>query len=103
MRVVVGAHRIDYVDIIRMIKRVKGLKTVIVHIPVPLFAGLLRVYALFSDKPPFTASQLKALSAGDDFTGVDTEQAFGFRQTPFEDAVRESYCDPRYSHVLVHR
>lgn len=100
---VVGAHRIDYVDIIRMIKRVKGLKTVIVHIPVPLFAGLLRVYALFSDKPPFTASQLKALSAGDDFTGVDTEQAFGFRQTPFEDAVRESYCDPRYSHVLVHR
>ncbi len=100
---VVGAHRIDYVDIIRLIKRVKKLRTAVVHIPVPLFAGLLRAYALFSDKPPFTADQLKSLSAGDDFTGVDTEQAFGFRQTPFEDAVRESYCDPRYSHVLVHR
>lgn len=100
---VVGAHRIDYVDIIRLIKRVKGLRTAIVHIPVPLFAALLRVYALFSDKPPFTADQLKALSAGDDFKGVDTERAFGFRQTPFEEAVRESYCDPRYSHVLVHR
>ena len=56
-----------------------------------------------SKKPPFTADQLKALSAGDDFKGVDTEQAFGFRQTPFEEAVRESYCDPRYSHVLVRR
>ena len=100
---VVGAHRIDYVDIIRLIKRVKGLRTAIVHIPVPLFAALLKVYALFSSKPPFTADQLKALSAGDDFKGVDTEQAFGFRQTPFEEAVRESYCDPRYSHVLVHR
>lgn len=100
---VVGAHRIDYVDIIRLIKRVKGLKTAIVHIPVPVFAGLLRLYALFSRKPPFTADQLKALAAGDDFKGVDTEQAFGFRQTPFEEAVRESYCDARYSHVLVHR
>ncbi len=100
---VVGAHRIDYVDIIRLIKRVKGLRTAIVHIPVPLFAALLRLYGLFSAKPPFTADQLKALAAGDDFTGVDTEQAFGFRQTPFEAAVRESYCDPRYSHVLVHR
>ena len=100
---VVGATRIDYVDIIRLIKKVKGLKTLIVHIPVGLFAALLRLYALFSRKPPFTADQLDALSAGDDFTGVDTEVAFGFRQTPFEEAVRESYCDPRYSHVLVHR
>jgi nucleoside-diphosphate-sugar epimerase len=100
---VVGSTRIDYVDIIRMIKRVKGLNTWIVHIPIGLFAALLRVYALFSSKPPFTADQLQALSAGDDFKGVDTEAAFGFRQTPFEEAVRESYCDPRYSHVLVHR
>ena len=100
---VVGATRIDYVDIIRLIKKVKGLKTLIVHIPMGLFAALLRLYALFSRRPPFTADQLDALSAGDDFTGVDTEVAFGFRQTPFEEAVRESYCDPRYSHVLVHR
>jgi nucleoside-diphosphate-sugar epimerase len=100
---VVGATRIDYVDIIRMIKKVKGLRTWIVHIPIGLFAALLRIYALFSRKPPFTADQLEALSAGDDFKGVDTEAAFGFRQTPFEEAVRESYCDPRYSHVLVHR
>jgi nucleoside-diphosphate-sugar epimerase len=100
---VVGAHRIDYVDIIRLIKRVKGLRTVIVHIPVGLFRLLLRTYALFSSRPPFTADQLDALAAGDDFRGVDTEAVFGFRQTPFEAAVRESYCDPRYSDVLVHR
>jgi nucleoside-diphosphate-sugar epimerase len=100
---VVGAHRIDYVDIIRLIKKVKGLRTLIVHIPVGLFAALLRLYAVFSAKPPFTADQLAALSAGDDFKGVDTQLVFGFAQTPFEDAIRESYCDPRYSHVLVQR
>lgn len=100
---VVGAERIDYVDIIRLIKKVKGTRTAIVHIPFGLFRALLRAYALFSRRPPFTADQLGALAAGDDFKGVDTEAVFGFRQTPFESAVRESYCDPRYSHVLVHR
>lgn len=100
---IVGDTRIDYVDIIRTIKRVKGLRTRIVHIPVGFFSFLLRTYALFSRKPPFTADQLKALSAGDDFSGVDTDAVFGVAQTPFEDAVRESYCDARHSHIILRR
>lgn len=100
---VVGDTRIDYVDIIRTIKRVKQLRTPIVHIPYRLFRLLLQTYALFSSKPPFTAAQLEALTAGDDFRGVDTEAVFGVRQTPFEDAVRESYCDPRYAHITLAR
>jgi nucleoside-diphosphate-sugar epimerase len=100
---IVGDTRIDYVDIIRTIKRVKRLHTLIVHIPIGVFAFLLRTYALFSSKPPFTADQLKALSAGDDFAGVDTEAVFGVRQTPFEDAIRESYCDPTYSAIVLQR
>lgn len=100
---IVGDTRIDYVDIIRTIKRVKGLRTLIVHIPIGFFAFLLRTYALFSRKPPFTADQLKALSAGDDFKGVDTAAVFGVRQHAFEDAVRESYCDPTYGHIVLRR
>lgn len=100
---VVGDTRIDYVDIIRTIKRVKGLHTWIVHIPIGFFAFLLRVYSLFSRKPPFTADQLKALSAGDDFKGIDTLAVFGVRQHAFEEAVRESYCDPTYSHIVLKR
>ncbi|MEP6939674.1 MAG: NAD-dependent epimerase/dehydratase family protein [Rudaea sp.] len=100
---VCGATRIDYVDIIRTIKRVKGLRTRIVHIPFGLFRLLLKLYALFSGKPPFTADQLTALSAGDEFHGVDTLATFGVRQTPFEDAVRESYCDPRFSGIVLKR
>jgi len=100
---IVGDTRVDYVDIIRTIKRVKGLHTVIVHIPYGLFRFLLKLYALFSRKPPFTADQLKALTAGDDFSGVDTQAVFGVKQTPFEDAIRESYRDPRYSHIVLRR
>jgi nucleoside-diphosphate-sugar epimerase len=100
---IVGDTRVDYVDIIRTIKRVKGLHTRIVHIPYGVFRFLLKLYALFSRKPPFTADQLKALTAGDDFKGVDTQAVFGVQQVPFEDAIRESYCDPRYSHVVLRR
>ncbi len=100
---IVGDTRIDYIDIIRTIKKVKGLHTWIVNIPIPFFAFLLRAYALFSRKPPFTADQLKALSAGDDFKGVDTEAVFGVAQHSFEDAVRESYCDPVYGRIILKR
>jgi hypothetical protein len=99
----VGDTRIDYIDIIRSIKRVKRLHTLILPIPVAVFGWLLRIYALFSHKPPFTADQLKSLAAGDDFSGVDTEATFGVRQTPFEQAIRESYCDPRYSQIILKR
>jgi nucleoside-diphosphate-sugar epimerase len=98
-----GDTRIDYIDIIRTIKRAKRLHTLIVPIPFGLFRGLLRLYSLFSGKPPFTASQLDALSAGDEFEGVDTRAVFGVRQTPFADAVRESYCDPRYCDIVLRR
>ena len=98
---IVGDTRVDYVDIIRTIKRVKQLRTWIVHIPIGLFSFLLRTYALFSRKPPFTADQLKALSAADDFKGVDTAATFGVEQTDFERAIRESYCDARYSGIVL--
>lgn len=100
---IVGDERIDYIDIIRAIKRAKGLHTLILRIPYGLFEFLLRAYAVFSRKPPFTAAQLKALTAGDDFRGVDTAAVFGVKQTPFEEAIRESYCDPRYSHIVLKR
>jgi nucleoside-diphosphate-sugar epimerase len=100
---IVGDSRIDYVDIIRTIKRVKGLSTVLLHIPIGFFSLLLRVYSLFSSKPPFTADQLSALTAGDDFTGVDTETVFKVKQTSFEDAAREAFCDPRYANVVLKR
>ncbi|HEY8586939.1 MAG TPA: NAD-dependent epimerase/dehydratase family protein [Rhodanobacter sp.] len=100
---VVGDTRIDYVDIIKAIKHAKNLRTLIVHVPYGLFHLLLRVYALFSGKPPFTADQLEALTAGDDFQGIDTAAVFGVTQTPFDEAIRESYCDPRYSAIVLKR
>ena len=96
-----GPDRVDYIDMIRIIRDEKGLKTPIVRVPIPVFAALLRLYALFSDKPPFTVDQLFALTAGDEFTGVDFVQAFGFEPTSFKAAVRETFGHPTYSAVVL--
>ncbi|MEN8216629.1 MAG: NAD-dependent epimerase/dehydratase family protein [Pseudomonadota bacterium] len=100
---VVGNEQVDYVDIIRTIKKVKKLNTLIIHIPYWLFYALLKIYAVFSRKPPFTADQLKALTAGDHFTGVNTQEVFGVTQTPFEVAIRETFCDEQYSKIVLKR
>ncbi len=100
---VVGDRYVDYVDIIHAIKQARQLRVPIVHLPLGLFKALMRGYALFSKHPPFTVAQLEALTAGDRFEGVDTEAVFGVRQTPFEQAIRETFCDPRYSRVVLRR
>jgi hypothetical protein len=80
---------------------VRRLHTPIVRIPYGLFSALLKIYALFSRKPPFTADQLKALTAGDDFEGVDIQAVFGFPPTPFRKAVEETFGHPVYSRIAL--
>ena len=96
-----GPDRVDYIDMIRIIRDAKGLRIPIVRVPIPVFSAMLRVAALLTPKPPFTADQLKSLTAGDDFTGVDIGAVFGFTPTPFEAAVKETFGHPRYSSVVL--
>jgi nucleoside-diphosphate-sugar epimerase len=99
----VGQERVDYVDIIRLIRAAKHLKTPLLHVPVPLFSAGLRAASLVMKNPPFTASQLAALTAGDDFRGVDFAATFGFTATGIRDGIRETFCHPEYSRVTVER
>jgi len=100
---IVGEEDITYIDIIRVIKKVKKLKTLIVTIPVPLFKLMMKAYALFAANPPFVADQLDALMAGDYFTGDSLPKTFGLTPTPFAEAIRETFTHPEYSAVLLER
>jgi nucleoside-diphosphate-sugar epimerase len=100
---IVGQERVDYVDIIREIRNCRGLRTPIVHIPYDLFALLMRVYALFSSRPPFTVDQLRALTAGDEFVGVDMEKEFGVHPTSFKLTIQETFCHPEFSKIILKR
>lgn len=94
-----GHDKVDYIDIIREIKRATRARTPIVRIPYALFYALLWVWSLFDKDPPFTTQQLAALSAKDEFEVIDWPGIFGVPSTPFKRAIDETFNDPRYSGV----
>ncbi|MCW9024895.1 MAG: NAD-dependent epimerase/dehydratase family protein [Gammaproteobacteria bacterium] len=98
---ITGREMVDYVDIIRQIKSSIGSKTWIVHIPVFFFAFLLKIYAFFDDNPPFTASQLTALTAHDEFELIPWWDIFDVKSTPFKQAIDETFLDKRYSAYVL--
>lgn len=98
---ITGLEQVDYVDIIREIKKATRASCMIVHIPVALFSTLLQVWALFDSNPPFTASQLKALTARDEFEVIDWPRIFNVDPTPFSKAVDETFNDPLYSGIAL--
>lgn len=96
-----GQERIDYVDLIRAMKRATRARTPIVRIPYGLFALMLRAYGLVSSNPPFTEKQLKALSTPDVFEVIDWPAIFGVRATPLQEALDETFRHPVYSKIAL--
>lgn len=96
-----GLEKIDYIDIIREIKRTIGSGTLIIKIPYNLFYFLLALWAVFDKDPPFTTQQLAALVAPDEFEVIDWPGTFGVKPTPFSQAINETFNDPVYGKVVL--
>lgn len=96
-----GQEQVDYIDIIREIKRAIRSRTTIINIPYWLFHALLATWALFDRDPPFTTQQLAALVAHDEFEVIDWPGIFGVTPTPFAKAIDITYNDPIYSQIVL--
>ena len=96
-----GHEKIDYVDIIRHIKRVTLAKVWIVNIPYGVFYALLWAWGFFDRNPPFTTQQLAALTASDEFEVIDWPGIFGVASTPFATAIDETFNDAVYGNVVL--
>ncbi len=98
---ITGREKVDYIDIIRQIKQSTQARAVILTIPYSLFYVLLKCWALFDKNPPFTADQLKALVAHDEFELIDWPGIFQVQATPFARAIEETFNDPVYGQVVL--
>lgn len=96
-----GRTRIDYIDLIRAMRRAVGVRTPIVRIPAPLFAALLRLYALVDRNPPFTVKQLRALMTPDVFEVIDWPAIFDVPETPLDQALEETFRHPVYAQIAL--
>ena len=98
---ITGLENVDYVDIIKTIKKTVKSRTLILHIPYTLFWLLLKIYAVFDSDPPFTAEQLKALVARDEFEIIPWGDIFAVQPTPFARAIEQTYGDNKYSDIIL--
>jgi len=98
---ITGNEKVNYIDIIREIKRATRCKTPILKIPYSLFYALIWAWGLFDKKPPFTTQQLQALIAKDEFEVIDWPGIFNVHSTSFKAAIDETFNDPRYSSVVM--
>jgi len=98
---ITGQERIDYIDLMRAVRKATGAKAPIVRIPYFAFWIMLKLYALFDSNPPFTATQLKALVTPDVFEIIDWPGRFGVRATPLGEALEETFADPVYSGIVL--
>jgi nucleoside-diphosphate-sugar epimerase len=98
---ITGHEKIDYIDIIRQIKKSTGVRTPIIKIPYSFFYALLWLWGKFDKNPPFTTQQLTALVAKDEFEVIDWPTIFSVKATPFAEAVDETFNDSRFSSVIL--
>ncbi len=98
---ITGREKVDYIDMIRCIRNTIKSKTWVLKIPYSLFWVLLKAYALFSNNPPFTASQLKALIAHDEFELIPWWEIFNVESTPFTQAIEETFLDKTWSQYVL--
>lgn len=96
-----GKEKMNYVDIIRLIKSANGSSSLLLHLPYSLFYMLLAVYAVFDRNPPFTTAQLKALVIDEIFEDIDWEGIFGISATPLEQAIHDTFTHPVYSKIRL--
>jgi nucleoside-diphosphate-sugar epimerase len=96
-----GRREVDYIELIRMIRRIAGARAQITQIPYSLFWALLWLYARFDRNPPFTTRQLEALILPELFPVIDWPSIFGVVETPLETALAETFLDPRYSQIAL--
>jgi nucleoside-diphosphate-sugar epimerase len=96
---ITGCEEITYIDMMREIKRIRRLHTLIMPIPIWLFKFLLDLYAVFFKNPPFTSQQLAALAAGDKFDLDPWWEEFGVKPTPLKEAMTVSFTRGENSEI----
>jgi len=96
-----GQEKIDYIDLMREVKKACGAHAAIVRIPYSLFWALLWTYGLFDRDPPFTTKQLEALVTPDVFEVIDWPGIFGVTATPLHRALEQTFQHPVYSKIVL--
>lgn len=97
-----GLEFISYYDLIFKLKEILRSRVLIFKLPYKLFYGILYLWGKVDPNPPFTINQLKALVAGDCFEVIDWPLIFNVKATSFNEALKITFSESRYSKIILH-
>lgn len=86
---IIGKEEIYFIDMMKMLTKMKKQRKIFLTLPIPIFLFLLRLYETITGKKPYQDSQLKALISGDIFPFEDWEKEFGIKYTPFKHGAKD--------------
>lgn len=95
---IIGKEKIYFIDIMRMIRKNRGIARLFIKLPIPIFIMMLNMYAFIFRKRPFVPDQLRAMTIGDIFKSDDWEKKFGVKYTKINDALEEIYNSQYYKY-----
>lgn len=98
---ITGLEKIKYLDLMRTLRKVKSAWTLFIFLPIPIFNLLLKFWAFLTHKPAFTSSQLKALTAGDEFEVINWPKIFNIKPTKLQDALMITHNHSKYSQIKM--
>ena len=96
-----GLEKIDYVELMSLLKYFSRSRTIFIFLPIPIFDFLLKIWSFISPKPAFTSSQLEALTAGDEFEIIDWPKIFSIKKTCLKEALNITFKHNIYSRVFI--
>ena len=98
---ITGLEKISYISLMKLLRKTINAKTYMINLPIPLFGFLLKIWALITFKPAFTKSQLKALTAGDQFSILEWPKIFNVENTPIKKAFEITFKDKKFSNIDI--
>ncbi len=85
--VIAGKESVYYIDLLKLISKQVGTKTVFLNIPIVIFKILMKIYG-FVLTPPFVPQQLDSLISSDIFPVINWEKIFDVKYTSLEKGLR---------------
>ena len=98
---ITGLEKISYISLMKLLRKTINAKTLMILIPIPIFGFLLQLWAFITFKPVFTKSQLKALTAGDEFHNINWPKIFKVKNTKLKKAFEITFKDKDFSNIKI--
>lgn len=96
----INGDKINFIDMIRVIKKQRKLFRPLIKLPLPLFIFMMNTYNKIMGKVEFTPDQVKSLTSGDVFEDFPWWNEFKIKKTSFKEGIKQISKDKKRDFML---